>query len=102
MHGDVDHPTDAVISKDDYEAYGSKMEPFVSALRGDLIEKTFLFLGFSFTGSEHDYILGRVRVQYEGNQRTHYCVQRKVSRNKGESSNGFKYRRLNRIISFET
>ena len=49
MHGDIDNPADAVISKDDYEAYPLKMGAFVSALRGDLVEKTFLFLGFSFT-----------------------------------------------------
>ena len=94
MHGDVDHAADAVISKDDYEAYGSKMEPFVSALRGDLIEKTFLFLGFSFTDPNIDYILSRVRVQYEGNQRPHYCVQKMVSTKKGEPLAELNYPRL--------
>lgn len=94
MHGDVDHASDAVISKDDYEAYGSRMEPFVSALRGDLIEKTFLFLGFSFTDPNIDYILSRVRVQYEGDQRHHYSIQKKISRNKGESLTELKYRQL--------
>ena len=63
MHGDVDHASDAIICKDDYEAYPLKMAAFVSALRGDLIEKTFLFLGFSFTDPNTDYILSRVRAQ---------------------------------------
>jgi hypothetical protein len=94
MHGDVDHASDAVINKDDYEAYGSKMEPFVSALRGDLIEKTFLFLGFSFTDPNIDYILSRVRVLYEDDQRHHYCIQKKASRNTGDSIAEFKYRQL--------
>lgn len=94
MHGDVDHASEAVISKDDYEAYGSKMEPFVSALRGDLIEKTFLFLGFSFTDPNIDYILSRVRVQYEGDQRHHYCIQKKVSKIAGQSKAESKYRQL--------
>jgi hypothetical protein len=94
MHGDVDNASEAVITKEDYEAYHSKMEPFVSALRGDLIEKTFLFLGFSFTDPNIDYILSRVRVRYENIQRQHYCIQKKVSRNKGESSVDFKYREL--------
>src|SRR5438067_544588 len=44
MHGDIDHPAEAIISRDDYEAYPLKMGAFVSALRGDLVEKTFLFL----------------------------------------------------------
>jgi hypothetical protein len=94
MHGDIDNPADAVISKDDYEAYPLKMGAFMSALRGDLVEKTFLFLGFSFTDPNIDYILSRVRVQYEQHQRHHYCIQRKVSKKSDESEDEFKYRQL--------
>jgi hypothetical protein len=94
MHGDIDNPADAIISKDDYEAYPLKMGAFVSALRGDLVEKTFLFLGFSFTDPNIDYILSRVRVQYEQHARHHYCIQRKVSKTNGESDDEFKYREL--------
>ena len=94
MHGDIDNPADAIISKDDYEAYPLKMGAFVSALRGDLVEKTFLFLGFSFTDPNIDYILSRVRVQYEQHQRHHYCIQRKVSKKRDESEDDFKYRQL--------
>jgi hypothetical protein len=94
MHGDIDNPADAIISKDDYEAYPLKMGAFVSALRGDLVEKTFLFLGFSFTDPNIDYILSRVRVQYEQHARHHYCIQRKVSKKNGESDEEFKYREL--------
>lgn len=94
MHGDIDHPADAIISKDDYEAYPLKMNTFVSALRGDLVEKTFLFLGFSFTDPNIDYILSRVRVQFEQNQRHQYCIQRRVSKESGETDNDFKYRQL--------
>jgi hypothetical protein len=94
MHGDIDNPADAVISKDDYEAYPLKMGAFVSALRGDLVEKTFLFLGFSFTDPNIDYILSRVRVQYEQHARHHYCIQRKVSKKNDESDEEFKYREL--------
>jgi hypothetical protein len=94
MHGDVDHPADAVISKDDYESYPLRMSAFVSALRGDLVEKTFLFLGFSFTDPNIDYILSRVRVQYEQHQRHHYCVLKRISKETGESDADFKYRQL--------
>jgi hypothetical protein len=94
MHGDIDHATEAVVSRDDYEEYPLKMEAFVWALRGDLVEKTFLFLGFSFTDPNIDYILSRVRVQYGSDQRPHYCVLRKVSRDKDESEGDFKYREL--------
>ena len=94
MHGDIDHAADAVICKDDYEEYPYKMSAFVSALRGDLIEKTFLFLGFSFTDPNIDYILSRVRVLYEKHQRHHYCIQKKVSQEPAESGDRFKYRQL--------
>lgn len=94
MHGDVDHPADAIISKDDYEAYPLKMNAFVAALRGDLVEKTFLFLGFSFTDPNIDYILSRVRTQYEQHGRHHYCIQKRVSQEAGESDAEFKYRQL--------
>lgn len=94
MHGDIEHPAEAVISKDDYEAYPLKMGAFVTALKGDLVEKTFLFLGFSFTDPNIDYILSRVRAQFEPNQRHHYCIQKIVSREAGESGDEFKYRQL--------
>lgn len=94
MHGDIDHAADAVISKDEYEAYPIKMGPFVSALRGDLVEKTFLFLGFSFTDPNIDFILSRVRVQHEEHQRQHYCIQRKVAKTEDESEEEFRYRAL--------
>jgi hypothetical protein len=57
MHGDVDHRSDAVLSKDDYERYPIKMRQFVESLRGDLISKTFMFLGFSFSDPNIDYSL---------------------------------------------
>ncbi|KAF0192309.1 MAG: hypothetical protein FD165_934 [Gammaproteobacteria bacterium] len=94
MHGDIEHPGDAVITKDDYEIYYTKMAPFVSALRGDLIEKTFLFLGFSFTDPNIDFILSRVRVQYGQDQRHHYCIQRKVEKLATDSDEDFKRKEL--------
>lgn len=94
MHGDIEHPADAIINKDDYEAYPVTMSAFAAALRGDLVEKTFLFLGFSFTDPNIDYILSRVRVQYEQHARRHYCLQRRVSKESEESEEEFKYRQL--------
>ena len=94
MHGDVDHPYNTVISKDDYESYPLKMSPFISALRGDLVEKTFLFLGFSFKDPNIDYILSRVRVLYENNQRKHYFILRKVSKSINETDKAFEHREI--------
>lgn len=94
MHGDVEDPTKAVICKDDYERYPFKMGQFASLLKGDLIEKTFLFLGFSFTDPNIDFILSRVRAVLEDNQREHYCIQKKVTKWPKETRKDFEYRQL--------
>lgn len=94
MHGDIGDPTKAVICKDDYERYPFKMGQFASLLKGDLIEKTFLFIGFSFTDPNIDFILSRVRAVLEDNQREHYCIQKKVSKWPKETKKDFEYRLL--------
>lgn len=94
MHGDVDHPADAIISKEDYEAYHHTHSPFVSALRGDLIQKTFVFLGFSFSDPNLDYILSRVSGLYRQHQRSHFSIQKRVSRLVDEGDEAFEYRKL--------
>ncbi len=94
MHGDIDNSDEAVISKDDYEAYPDKMSAYVAALRGDLIERTFLFLGLSFTDPNLDFILSRVRVLYEGHQRHHYSIQKCVSKLNDEPDEEFRFRDL--------
>lgn len=93
MHGDIDHPDEAVLTKDDYEAYHVKMLPFITALSGDLVSKTFLFLGFSFTDPNLDYILSRVRVAYSTDQRQHYCIQKMIEAEEGESQADTDYRK---------
>lgn len=83
MHGDVTQPQDAVLTKEDYELYGVTREVFTNALKGDLIGKNFLFLGFSFTDPNIDYILSRIRVLMGQNPRPHYCVMKWPSKPKG-------------------
>nr|WP_252384180.1 SIR2 family protein [Escherichia coli] len=76
MHGDVSSPGDAILYKAQYEQYYKTHEGFVTALSGDLISKTFLFIGFSFTDPNLDYILSRLHVP-EKHRRRHYCFLRK-------------------------
>jgi len=92
MHGDIDHPDEAVLTKDDYETYHVNMQQFINALSGDLVSKTFLFLGFSFTDPNLDYILSRVRVAYTRDQRQHYCIQKVISATEGESAADTEYK----------
>jgi hypothetical protein len=91
MHGDIDHPDDAVLTKDDYERYESTRGQYVTALSGDLVAKMFLFLGFSFTDPNLDYILSRIRVSLHGKPRDHYCIFRKCKRTSFADDDAFKY-----------
>lgn len=79
MHGDKDSPDEAVLIKDDYENYNEKKELFSTALRGDLLSKTFLFIGFSFDDPNLDYILSRIKILLKDNTPTHYCFFREVA-----------------------
>jgi hypothetical protein len=93
MHGDVAHPADAVLIRDDYERYHIAMQPFITALSGDLVSKTFLFIGFSFTDPNLEYILSRVRIQYGRDQRQHHCILRRVQQRETENLAEFEYRK---------
>ena len=91
MHGDIEHPNNAVLTKDDYERYHKTHAPFITALAGDLVERTFLFLGFSFTDPNLDYVLGRIRATFAANQRRHFCLMKKRTRAKGEKARDYQY-----------
>jgi len=80
MHGDVAHPADAVLTKDDYALYDKKRPLFKTILKGDLISKRFLFLGFSFEDPNLDYILTQLHMLLDENMPEHYCIFRRVQR----------------------
>lgn len=91
MHGDVEHADKAVLTRDDYERYAATHAPFITALSGDLVERTFLFLGFSFTDPNLDYVLARIRSRFEKNQRQHFCIVKTRSKLPGEAEADFRY-----------
>ncbi|MCG6118712.1 MAG: SIR2 family protein [Aquimonas sp.] len=74
MHGDVHHANGAVLYKEQYEQYYRSHAPFLTALMGDLVSKTFLFIGFSFTDPNLDYVLSRLHAS---TRRDHYCFMKK-------------------------
>jgi len=77
MHGDANHPDEAILTKEQYEQYHQTHEPFINALTGELTIKTFLFVGFSFTDPNLDYILSRLNFRFQENKRQHYCFVKK-------------------------
>ena len=80
MHGDYLTPSSCVILKDDYEIYNDKRQLFTTTLQGDLVSKTFLFIGFSFEDPNLKYILSRIRILLDQNRRTHYVFLRKINK----------------------
>jgi hypothetical protein len=93
MHGDVSDPDNAVLTKDDYEGYFRDREAFVTALTGDLVSKTMLFVGFSFTDPNIDYVMSRIRVVLRSQPKQHYCILRREARKPREKLQNFEYRR---------
>lgn len=76
FHGDVSFPEKAVLTKEDYELFESTHKLFITALQGDLISKTFLYVGYSFNDPNLDLILSRIRILMGENKRDHYCIMR--------------------------
>lgn len=91
MHGDVSLAHEAVLTKDDYEGYNESRQLFTTALQGDLVSKTFLFIGFSFDDPNLEYILSRIRVLLGENQRSHYCLFKKIQRKDYSTDVEFNY-----------
>lgn len=78
MHGDIANPDEVIICKEDYERYAREHAVFQNQLAADLVSKTFLFLGFSFTDPHLDYMLGHLRTLLEDSKREHFAVMRRA------------------------
>lgn len=74
---------------------------FREILEGDLLSKTFLFLGFSFTDPNLNYVLSKIRVVLDGNTRPHYCILRKVNRVGCQSDEDYRYQLLKQALHIE-
>ncbi len=96
MHGDVSSAAEAVLTKEDYETFDTSRGVFSIKLKGDLLSKTFLFLGFSFSDPNIDYILARIRSLVDTHCRQHYCVMRwpeKPAKMRGKAKAEYEYAR---------
>lgn len=94
MHGDKNSPDDAILIKDDYDKYHIARELFSTALRGDLLSKTFLFIGFSFDDPNLDFIMSKVKVLLEDNTPTHYCFLKSTKREDYNNNEDFLYAQI--------
>lgn len=99
LHGDVESPEDAVLTRSDYEEFGyNKRKLFREVLEGDLLTKTFLFLGFSFEDPNFNYVIGRLRVLLdEKNTRKHYCIMKRVQ----NTEEDYEYKKAKQELQIE-
>lgn len=87
MHGDVECPEDTILTRNQFEDYPHTHEAFLNSFTYDLTNKTFLFLGLSFDDPNIKYVFNRVRLLFHENQRTHYYLTRKETKDKQSTIN---------------
>jgi hypothetical protein len=101
MHGDISLPEEAVITKDDYEMYNQTRQLFTTALQGDLVTKTFLFIGFSFEDPNLSYILSRIRILLGENKRTHYAFFKEVNNESFPFNTEYEYAKIKQKLMID-
>ncbi|PKD97549.1 hypothetical protein CW717_10810 [Macrococcoides caseolyticum] len=101
MHGDIESIDNIILTRDDYEKYNTTHPKFREILEGDLLSKTFLFIGFSFTDPNIGYILSRIRLVLEGHTRPHYCILKEVEEKEYDSTEEFMYAKIKQQLHIE-
>lgn len=102
MHGDKDKPSNAVLLKEDYEKYYYTHEPFIALLNSELITKSFLFVGFSFTDPNINYVFGRLTHRYSDKSKDHYFIMKKCSLDECKGDQGkFEYETIKQQLFIE-
>lgn len=91
MHGSVDSPSpeNLVITKEDYEDYFFTHPLTTERLKNDLLNKSFLFIGYSYRDSNIRSIMTQIRQLCSRGTRTHYMVVEKE-----KSANSYKLQKL--------
>jgi hypothetical protein len=65
------------------------------------VSKTFLFLGFSFSDPNLDYILSRIRLNFNTNQRQHYCLFKKSAMVDYSTTEEYEYAKLKQELAIK-
>ena len=77
LNGDIRDIQNAVITKGDLEKYGDDHDYFLAFFKRELITKTFLFLGYSFTDSLVLPCVSELGRAFKNNQPHHYTIIKK-------------------------
>lgn len=101
LHGDISNPLKAIITKEDYELFDKTHELFIGNLQGDLISKTFIFIGYSLNDPDIRQILSKVRLLLGENTRTHYFFKKKVNKKEFRKKEEFNYMKIKEELEIQ-
>lgn len=101
MHGDVEQPHSAVITKDDYDTYNQKRSLFTTKLCGDIVSKSFLFIGFSFEDQNLEHILSQIKVTLGKNVKMHYCLMKKIDESEYLDKEQYEYNKIKQKLKIK-
>lgn len=89
IHGDYRNPSECILTQRDYEDFFKNRKNFIHTLKSSLMQKTFIFVGFSFKDVDIKYILSDLRFSLNGGStQTHYWITRKDPKwDKNEKNN---------------
>ena len=74
MNGDIDNLKDAIVTRKDLEEYSENHKLLLSFFKRELIVKTFLFIGYSFTDSLVLPCISELSQAFDGEQPYHYAI----------------------------
>lgn len=76
IHGDITDPAHIVVTSHDYQAY-PRTHPFIrDKLTSALVDKSFLFVGFSFEDPNLERILGYIANEKQTTPHEHFAIFR--------------------------
>jgi hypothetical protein len=91
LHGDISEPDKIVLTTEDYEEHAARFPQLRAVLQAELVRKTFLFIGFSFSDPNLEYVLRRLRVSLGEHQRQHFAIFQRARRSDYASKKKFEY-----------
>lgn len=109
IHGSVKNADKCIIARRDYDEFARTHDIVLSELKGEMCSNSFLFLGYSFSDTDIQHILTRIRLTYDKEHpQRHFSIieevkeiqkKRTLSLNTEKISNHIMFRICNRMES---
>lgn len=92
LHGDYKNASKCIITRKDYETYNQTHDIVLAELKGAMCSKSFLFLGYSFSDTDIQHILSKIRLAYDkAHPQRHFCIVEKVKREQYKTDDEYNY-----------